>query len=269
MKTQTIEKSDLLQTVMQGRLEFFQSCSASSPLPGAEFQEKSPGSYYYSSGIDYAPCNGVMESSNRVISKQEIQDAVHFFKHRKLPFIWWTGQNLEAEGFQPGGILTGIAVDITEGIPKTTGSQKIKIKVVETTDELNVFSNLSVSAFGMNAATMHQFQAMNMATMVQGEQLHLLAYLGDRAVGTATLSTCPSSAGIWSLTTLPDCRRQGVGSALVLAALSEAKKRLYDQVMAILMPKGMAWGLFTKLGFKEVCQFPFFVHGVSAAELEK
>ena len=53
------------------------------------------------------------------------------------------------------------------------------------------------------------------------------------------------------------------------AALVEAQKRKYNQVMAILMPKGIAWGLFTKLGFKEVCHFPFYVYGVSADELEK
>jgi ribosomal protein S18 acetylase RimI-like enzyme len=83
------------------------------------------------------------------------------------------------------------------------------------------------------------------------------------------LATCPASAGIWSLSTLPEFRKNGVGSALVSAALAEAKKRKYDQVMAILMPKGMAWGLFTKLGFKEVCKFPFYVYGVSAKEFEK
>jgi hypothetical protein len=34
-------------------------------------------------------------------------------------------------------------------------------------------------------------------------------------------------------------------------------------------PKGMAWGLFTKMGFKAACEFPFYTYGVSAEELEK
>lgn len=38
--------------------------------------------------------------------------------------------------------------------------------------------------------------------------------------------------------------------------------------MAILMPKGMAWTLFTKLGFKEIYQFPFYVYGASALEIK-
>jgi ribosomal protein S18 acetylase RimI-like enzyme len=87
--------------------------------------------------------------------------------------------------------------------------------------------------------------------------------------GTATLSISPQSAGIWNLATLPEYRKAGIGASLVHAALVEAKARQHKQVMAILMPKGMAWGLFTKLGFREVCEFPFYIYGVSAEELEK
>lgn len=88
-------------------------------------------------------------------------------------------------------------------------------------------------------------------------------------VGIATLSISPSSAGIWNLATLPEHRKHGIGGALVHAALMEAKKRQHDQVMAILMPKGLVWGLFAKLGFEAVCEFPFYVYGVSAEDLEK
>ena len=53
----------------------------------------------------------------------------------------------------------------------------------------------------------------------------------------------------------------------MFSALIEAKKRHHDQVMAILMPKGMAWELFTKMGFNPVCEFPFYIYGVSAEEI--
>jgi ribosomal protein S18 acetylase RimI-like enzyme len=85
------------------------------------------------------------------------------------------------------------------------------------------------------------------------------AYLDEVPVGTATLSTSSSSAGIWNLGTLPEYRKKGIGHTLIEATLTEAQKRDYGQVMAILMPKGMAWGIFKKLGFQEVCQFPFYV----------
>ena len=64
-------------------------------------------------------------------------------------------------------------------------------------------------------------------------------------------------------------RKHGIGGALVHAALVEAKKQHHDQVMVILMPKGMARGLFTKMGFEAACEFSFYIYGVSAEELEK
>jgi ribosomal protein S18 acetylase RimI-like enzyme len=132
-----------------------------------------------------------------------------------------------------------------------------------------VFAVLAGNAFGINPNSLKQFHAINAAAMNEGEQLHFLALINGNPIGTATLSTSDLSASIWNLTTLPEYRKQGVGTALVHTALKEAHKHHYTQVMAILMPKGMAWGLFITLRFEEVCQFPFYVYGASAEELEK
>jgi ribosomal protein S18 acetylase RimI-like enzyme len=105
--------------------------------------------------------------------------------------------------------------------------------------------------------------------MKKKEQIHFMAYLNGVPVGTATFSISPSSAGIWNLATLSEHRKHGIGGALVHEALVEAKRREHDQVMAILMPKGLAWGLFMKLGFQAVCEFPFYIYGVSSEGLEK
>jgi len=273
MEVQISEKNGLLQCILEGRLDFFRSCSLCSPLPGAYFQDTVKDTIYYSSGINFAPCNGIMEEhENNIPSEEVIDQAIDFFNSRKLPFIWWTSaKNLENKGFQFGGILTGIALDISQGIPVVgkSPSLQLEIRIVQSEAELRTFCELTVSAFGMDRATLDQFNAVNSVAMKQGEQLHFLAYLSGTPVGTATLSTCHSSAGIWNLGTLPDYRKHGIGAALVQAALVEAQKREYNQVMAILMPKGMAWGLFTKLGFKEVCHFPFYVYGASSDELEK
>jgi GNAT superfamily N-acetyltransferase len=110
---------------------------------------------------------------------------------------------------------------------------------------------------------------LNDSVIKKNEQVHFMAYLDGVPVGTSTLSVAPSSAGIWNLATLPDYRKHGIGGALVHVTLVEAKKQHHDQVMAILKPKGMAWGLFTKMGFKAAREFPFYIYGVSAEKLEK
>jgi GNAT superfamily N-acetyltransferase len=248
--------------VEQGRLDFFRSSGSH------HFQETAQNALYVS-GMDYAPCNGVMEKDpNRQIPQAEIEQTIDFFTEKKLPFIWWTAsKTLEANAFQFGGILTGISLDISSHLPPKPDTNAV-IKIVETQEELALFNQLAAECFGMAPNAAEQWLAVNNSVMKRGEQIHFLALIDNHPVGTATLSTLPTSAGIWNLATLAEHRKAGIGAALVHAALVEAKNRHYTQVMAILMPKGMAWGLFTKLGFTKVCEFPFYIHGVSG-DLEK
>jgi len=271
MSTQVNEKNSLAQCVLQGRLDVFRAYAKDSGLPNAVFKDNGKGSFFYSSGMDYAPCNGVIEDSDRIPTDQEIAQTVEFFKTRKLPFIWWTSaKKLEEEEFQFGGILTGIALDISQGIPAApSSSPQLKVKIVQSDEDARIFSLLAADLNAMSSEAAEQFVSVNIAMMKKSEVVNFMAYLDDTPVGTASLSTFPSSAGIWTLSTLPQYRKHGIGTALVHAALVEAKKRNHDQVMAILMPKGLAWGLFAKFGFKEAVKFPFYVYGASAEELEK
>lgn len=261
----------LLQSVMQGRLDALRSGAVCSSLPEADFRETNQ-NIVYAWGMDYAPGNGVLEKDgNRIPTREEIDQTIQYFSSKNLPFIWWTSaQILETKGFQFGGALTGIALDVVHGIPpKPIASPDLQIQMVKSEAELKSFTELTAHAFAMNSKATEQWFHLNNSVMKKGEQIHFIAYLNKLPVGTVTLSVSPSSAGIWSLATAPEYRKQGIGSALVHAALVEAKKRHYGQVMAILMPKGMAWELFTKLGFQAVCEFPFYVYGISVEDLEK
>src|SRR5579872_6710600 len=205
METILSKKDPLLQSVMQGRLDFFRSGAVCSPLQGAAFKNTEEGDVYYCSGIDYPPCNGVISDKDRVPKEEEIDAAIAFFKSRQLPFIWWTAtKNLESKGFQYGGILTGIALDISKGLPQYQPSSKVQVKCIETDADLRVFAQLSIAIFGMKEDSFEQFHAVNSAAMKQGEQVHYLAFIEGKPVGTATLSTSASSAGIWSLASLPE-----------------------------------------------------------------
>lgn len=261
----------LLQSVIQGRFDFFTSGSDYSPLPEADFRETDQ-NFLYAWGMDYVCGNGVIEKDGeRIPTEKEIDRAIEYFTSKNLPFMWWSSAKiLETKGFQFGGILTGIALDISQGVPsKPTASSDLKIKIVQSDLEVKAFTELAANAFAMNPKASEQWLALNDSVMKKDGQVHFMAYLNGAPVGTVTLSVSPSSAGIWNLATLPEYRKHGIGGALVHAALVEARKRHYDQVMAILMPKGMAWGLFKKMGFNPVCNFPFYIYGVSTEELEK
>lgn len=249
MQTQTLDKKALFRFVKQGRLDCFRSCSIFSPLQGAAFHSSNDGSFYYSSGIAFATCNGIV-TDQKELSLKEIESGMEFFQTKKLPFIWWTSQNLENMGFKRGGVLTGIAADIS-GFSSIAAP--FQIRAISKLEELHAFCKIVVDAFEMTRNIVGQYQAVYGAAMHHNEQIHYLAFEDDIPVGTITLSTS-ETAGIWNLSVHPEHRNKGIGSALITTALTEARKLGYSQVMGI-SPEGMT---FTKLGFQKVCEFPFY-----------
>lgn len=236
-------KNELFDFVLRGRRDFFHTISAYSPLPGASFEDHLQ-TIIYCSGIDFAPCNGVIsDTANDAPTKNEIEQMIEFFTDKKMPFIWWsTAKILENYDFEYGGSLTGIALSLPEYL--RFKPSKTLIKVVQSEADLKTFTEISAISTGMTKNAESQFLAVNEAIKKQDNHVHFLAYLNETPVGVATLTTHSHSAGVWNLATLPEYRKKGIGQALVEAALIEAKKRHYNQVMAILMPKGMAWGIF-------------------------
>lgn len=255
MQTQTLNKSALLEYILQGRLECFRSSSIFSPLQGAAFHSSGDGSFYYSSGIDCAFCNGII-TDQKEISDKEIESGIEFFHTRKLPFIWWSSQNLELKEFQAGGALTGIAIDITHGFSNI--SPQIAVRLITKNEELNTFSRILIEGFGMCRNIVGQYQAVLGASMHHNEQLHYLAFYENIPVGTVTL-TASDSSGIWNISVLPQYQNKGIRTALISTALAEAHKLGYDHVMAILMPKDEAYNTFARMGFQKICEFPYYI----------
>jgi ribosomal protein S18 acetylase RimI-like enzyme len=256
--------------IMMGLTDFFRSVSKEGSLPRSDFRDNSERSLY-SAGLDHALFNGVIEKNEISLKHHDVNEVVNFFNSKKLPFVWWTNSKfLETQGFQFGGTMKGIALDITKGKPIPSAPPlNVKVKTVNTEQELNVFSRIIADCFGLNSQIEQQYTRVNKTAMDRKEQIHFLAYLDGIPVSTATLATLPKSAGIWNCATLPAYRKRGIGTFLCSAASIEAKKMNYQQIMAILMPKGLAWGLFNNLGYKEVTTLPFYVYGASANELEK
>ncbi|TJZ92698.1 GNAT family N-acetyltransferase [Paracoccus gahaiensis] len=80
-----------------------------------------------------------------------------------------------------------------------------------------------------------------------GAAIHLLAREGDRAVGTARLLVKDRTGKIGRVCVLADHRGQGLGAALIRAALDVLRARGLDQ--ARLGSQTHAIGFYEKLGF--------------------
>jgi ribosomal protein S18 acetylase RimI-like enzyme len=74
-----------------------------------------------------------------------------------------------------------------------------------------------------------------------------VGYLGQVPVATAELTVGGGVAGLYNIVTLSDYRRRGIGTALTLQPLHDARAQGYRT--AILQAAAAGVGLYTRLGF--------------------
>jgi len=107
----------------------------------------------------------------------------------------------------------------------------------------------------------HRQQGRNaMARMTPRQVWYFAASLDGKPVGETTLCIGAGVAGIYDVEVLETFRRRGIGTALVRAALVDAHER-FGYRAAVLAATGMGLGVYTRLGFREVCKLSFWKYG--------
>ena len=84
-----------------------------------------------------------------------------------------------------------------------------------------------------------------------------LAYYDGNPVASSLVFYEEGVAGIYNVTTLEEARGKGIGTAITLAPLHEAKKLGYE--IAILHSSEMALNMYKQMGFKEYCTIEWFI----------
>jgi ribosomal protein S18 acetylase RimI-like enzyme len=209
--------------------------------------------------------NGVFRTQLTLDDVDEaIEDALTHFKSRKMPFMWWAGsaaqpadlgKHLEAHGLIYAEDLPGMAVDLLALNEDLTTPSGLTIRPVGDKKTLKQWVNAAIIGFGVphtsENACFDLFAGL-------GFDLPLRNYIGlldGKPVATSQLFLAAGIAGIYWVTTVPEARRQGIGTALTLASLREARAMGYR--ISILHSSEIGMGVYRQLGFEEYCQLSY------------
>jgi GNAT superfamily N-acetyltransferase len=150
----------------------------------------------------------------------------------------------------------GMAVDLwalNEDLPTPAG---LAIELVEDTEALRKWAHVSVLGFGLPEAIVDPWFELFAALGFDQPLRNYLGTLNGQPVATSQLLLGAGVAGIYVVGTLPEARRQGIGAAISLAPLRDARALGYR--VGILHASRLGEGVYRRLGFQEYCRMSHY-----------
>ena len=228
--------------------------------------------FSWRTNISHPWFNGVLSTlSPQADVDQMIHETVNYFQTNDVAsFTWWLAPHLEstawrqhlvAHGLQYDGNTPGMAVDLaTLRDPQTT---PLTIRHVEDSRMLAEWTRTLIQGFEMPAEMAPAFLAMVESLGTDLPFRHYLGYLNDEPVASSTLFLGAGVAGVYNVATVAAARGRGIGSAMTLAPLYEARQLGYRA--GILQSSEMGYRVYRRLGFQKVCQMAHFYWRASAS----
>jgi ribosomal protein S18 acetylase RimI-like enzyme len=223
---------------------------------------------WYVSGVLDPGLNGVFKATLRPdVMDERIEEALEPLRRRKLPMCGWVGpssgpaglgERLESHGLELEARPPGMAVEL-DLLKEPEPPEGLKIERVRDRKALAEWTRIVTSAFGIpvesSGLLLDLFDRVGYAP--DSNLSSYVGVLGDEAVSSSTLFLEGEVAGIYNVATLPDARGRGIGAAMTLAPLKEARER--GSKMGILQSSDMGYGVYRRLGFEQFCTLDMYV----------
>ncbi len=249
----------LVQAIEANEFERFAHFSR---LPGGELHQGSQLSWFLT-GMPYLLFNGVLNACLPPDDlDQHIEHALTPFAVRKLPVFWMTGpstqphdlgQRLLAAGLSDAGELVGMAADLSAVGEGRSVPPDLVIERVRDIPTLERWVATFSAGFGYSPDVGQSFFAVfaSLGLEARSPLTHYLGLVAGEPVATASMFLGAGVAGIYSVSTLPAWRRQGIGAAMTLEPLRDAHSSGYHMGILHAEPGGLS--LYRRLGFREYC----------------
>jgi len=234
--------------------------------PKAEFHED-PYLKWVFTGIPYSFLNNVFYTQLTSENVDEvIQQTLASLRSKNITKLsWWAepgtqpknlGEHLVNQGLIYDHGAPGMAVDLM-GLREVSKPSDLIIKRIDDLEILREFVHTAAIGFGLPEAG-----ESNCFDLFAGLGFDLplnnyLGYLCGEPVATAELFLGAGVAGIYWVSTVPEARHKGIGSAMTQALSRKACEMGYH--IGILHSSEQGIDVYRQLGFVEKCQMSHYV----------
>lgn len=204
------------------------------------------------------------------LTDAEAEEAIDVVKaaHARagVPGSWWLdprstpvglAEALERHGYRREGTVPAMAIPLDD-LPPVELPAGATLSWVRGRDQMRAAQRMIGRGFGMPSPFVDQMadRLALLGDVVDGPARVILARLNDVPVASAMAATIGDVAGIYSVMTLPEARGKGIGAAVTLAVLRDARSR--GARMGVLESTDMGFPVYTRLGFRHVGDFQLF-----------
>jgi GNAT superfamily N-acetyltransferase len=234
--------------------------------PHIEFNEGG-GLIRWHSAVPHPWFNGVLSTRPPAADEtQSIQEIVAFFRSRNVPLsTWWIEaeqdtaaweRQLLAYGFGHSPDTPGMAVDLyalNENVATPGGFRIVPVQALEA---VRIWSDTFTIGYELPEALKADLYTFTLDLGIDLPIRSYVGYLKDRPVATSGLFLGAGVAGVYSVSTLPEARRQGIGAVMSLAPLQDAREMGYR--VGVLQSSPMGFHVYKQLGFQHLCNLDNF-----------
>ena len=190
---------------------------------------------------------------------ERIAAVVAHFRRARRPFSWWVGpadrppdlgDALVRSGLQMKGTEVAMAAYLERLAPLPHGPGGLRIELVTNAGQLATYARLLAGLEQPpHRAVIAFYETAGRAFSDPATPLHLyLGFIGNVPVATAELALAGGVAGLYNISTAEEYRGRGIGGAMSLRPLLDARRAGYH--VGVLQAAEAGVGVYRRIGFE-------------------
>jgi ribosomal protein S18 acetylase RimI-like enzyme len=197
-------------------------------------------------------------------SGERVRSVLRHFRSKGRPFAWWVGpadrpkdlgRVLGDHGFAVAGMEPGMAAALDRLPSVDVAPGGLSIERARTESQVREFADALASiADPPDPVVVRFYQRASPALLSPDSPLWLyLGYLGDEPVASAELAVGGGIVGLYNISTRSAYRRKGIGTAMTVRPLLDAREAGFDT--AVLQASEEGFPMYSRLGFEVTGSF--------------